>query len=173
MPMILAVLFIPFVVWQQSFEFDRIQETYQKLTSGNAETIAQVVRAIALLLIIVQFLFVLVKYHLSKVGNTVQYSTAEVKAFFLTHFGTYTIFSLLITGAIISPYRIEQYLYLVNYAIIVIAIPKLNPVFEPREIRKNVWLRNFLILLVFIALLALIAINTHGEMSGMHKRFEF
>jgi hypothetical protein len=72
-----------------------------------------------------------------------------------------------------SPYRIEQYLYLVNYAIIVFAIPRLNPVFVPGETNGNRWLRNFLIVVAFIAVLALIAVNTHGEMPGMQKRFEF
>jgi hypothetical protein len=172
-PLILATFFIPFVVWQQSFGFERIHETYQKLTNGNAETIARIVRVVALSLIIVQFLFVLIKYHFAKAGKAVQYSAREVKTFFLTHFGTYAIFSLLITGAIMSPYRIEQYLYLVNYAIIVFAIPRLNPVFVPGETNGNRWLRNFLIVVAFIAVLALIAVNTHGEMPGMQKRFEF
>jgi hypothetical protein len=115
----------------------------------------------------------LVKYHFSKKNELVQYSAKEVKLFLSTHFALYTIFSLLITGAIVSTYRIEQYLYLVNYAVILFVLPKLNPVFDPMEINKNKWARNFLLVLLILAVLAMVAINIHGEMNGAQKRFDF
>jgi magnesium-transporting ATPase (P-type) len=172
-PILLVVLFIPFVVWQQTFTIERIHKNYENLVDGSAETAAWMVQILALLLILGQTAFVLVKYHFSKNNELVQYSMKDVKLFLSTHFAIYTIFSLLITGAIVSTYRIEQYLYLVNYAVILFVLPKLNPVFDPMEINKNKWARNFLLVLIILAVLALIAINIHGEMNGAQKRFDF
>ncbi|MCK5104450.1 MAG: hypothetical protein KAR17_16615, partial [Cyclobacteriaceae bacterium] len=172
-PMLLVVLVIPFVVWDQSFELERLQKTYTNLVAGDATTIAGIVQIIAFSLIIIQAGFVLVKYYYLQKDNMMQYSGAQVKSFFMSHFGIYIIFSLLITGAFVSTYRVEQYLYIVNYIIILFALPKLNPVFESKGIYTGKWGRNFLLVLLFIAVLAIIAISTHGEMGGMNKRFEF
>lgn len=172
-PILLVVFLIPFVVWEQSFELERLQKTYANLLSGNAEAIASLIQIIAFLLIIIQAGFVFIKYFYQQKDNTIQYAESDVKTFFISHFGIYIVFSLLITGAIVSTYRIEQYLYIINFIIILSVLPKLNPVFESRNIGAGKWTRNFLFILLFIAVLAFIVINTHGEMSGSHNRFEF
>lgn len=172
-PMLLVVLVIPFVVWDQSFELERLQKTYTNLISGDAETVASFIQIIAFSLIIIQAAFIFVKYYYLQKDSMVQYSGAQVKSFFISHFGIYIVFSLLITGAFVSMYRVEQYLYIVNFVIILIALPKLNPAFESKGIYTGEWGRNFLLVLLFIAILAIIAISTHGEMGGMNKRFEF
>lgn len=172
-PLLLVSLFIPFVVWEQSFGLESIQRNYAKLISGNVESIAIVVQSLAFLLIILQTAYVLIRYHYEQENKLIQYSGNDVKVFFISHFGIYIIYTLLITGAVVSTYRIEQYLYIVNYIIILIALPKLSPVFESKGIKTGKWGFNFLILIVFIAILAVIAANSHGEMSGSHNRFDF
>jgi hypothetical protein len=116
---------------------------------------------------------VYLKYFHAQKGDMTQYYSKDVKIFFMSHFGIYMLLSWLITGAVVSGYRIEQYLYLINYIFILIVLQKLHPVFEPREINESKWGRNFLLVILFIALLALVAINTHGDMPGMQQRFEF
>lgn len=91
----------------------------------------------------------------------------------MSHFAIYIIFSLLITGAIVSTYRIEQYLYIVNYAIVLLVLPKLSHEFELKEINSNKWFRNFLLVLGFIAILAIIIISFQEELPGMNRRWEF
>lgn len=172
-PILLAVLFIPLVVWDQSFEVERLSDTYSKLRSGDASTMAKGVQIVALILILAQGAYVLTKYYFSHKGNTLQYTVKDTKIFFISHFGIYMILSWLITGAILSGYRIEQYLYLINYLVILLVLPKLKPVFEPRENHGVKWGRNFALVIVLIAMLALVAINTHGDMPGMQIRFEF
>ena len=172
-PIILVVLFIPFVVWDQSFSLERLNETYAKLISGNTEAIAIVVQVLAFSMIIILTAYVLMRYYYLKKDKNIPYSYGDVKTFFLSHFAIYTIFSLLITGAILSTYRIEQYLYILNYTIILFALPKLTPVFVSKPIHVEKWTRNFLIVILFIAVLASIAISIHGDLNGMHKRFEF
>jgi hypothetical protein len=172
-PIVLAVMFIPFIVWDQSFGQERIQDTYSKLIEGDLGSIPVFIQIIALILIIGQFIFVITRYYFAKKDMQIQYSRSEVKTFFITHFGIYALYSLLITGAIISTYRIEQYLYLLNYAIILFALPKLQSEFTLKSTSYQKWVKFFIMVLVIIAALALIAISTHGEMPGMHRRFEF
>ncbi len=173
LPILLVVLFIPFVVWQQSFVGERVQETYAKLIDGDIDGVVWAIKIIALALIITQSAFVLSRYYFLPKGNEIQYSGRDVKTFFLSHFGIYMVYSFLMTGAIVSIYRIEQYLYLVNYLIILVLLPKLNPEFEPREINAGKWGRFFLIVMLIIAVLAIIAINSHDEIKGAQHRFEF
>lgn len=171
-PLLFIVLFIPFVVWDQTFSIEKITGIYSKLLEGDTVAAAWIIKIGVLSLIGIYTSYFLFKYQLNKAGDEIRYSVQEVKSFFFSHFALYTVFSLIITGALISTYRIEQYLYIVNFVIILLAIPKLTPVFSAVTDRKN-WGRNFVILLVVIAVLALIAINSHGEVPGMQRRFEF
>ncbi|MCG8308402.1 MAG: hypothetical protein MI975_13495 [Cytophagales bacterium] len=172
-PILLVVLFFPFVVWDQSFSLENLQKTYEKLVSENLGIIALVVQCIAFALIVIQTAFVLLKYHFQRKDRLTEYAYEDVKALFISYFGVYTIFSLLITGAILSTYRIEQYLYIVNFGIILLILPKLRPVFLSKKVNAEKWGAHFLFMFLIIAVLALIAINIHGEMPGAQIRFEF
>ena len=171
-PLLFVVLFIPFVVWDQTFSIEKIEGIYSKLISGQVTEIASIIQVGVFVLILLYTAFFVIKYQLKKGGELIQYSKKEVQSFFFSHFALYTLFSLLITGALVSTYRIEQYLYLVNYITVLLVLPKLTPVFDSVEKKSN-WGRNFILLLLVLAALALIAINTHGEMPGMQSRFEF
>ena len=170
---LLLILFIPFVVWDQTFTLDNIQNTYSKLIDRNTDIISVVIQAIAFMLIILQIAYVLVKYHYQQSENAPAYTRQHVLILFVSYFAVYVLFSQLITGAIISTYRIEQYLYIVNMAVIIWALPNLNSELSKRKTNLDQWGINFGLVLLIIAVLALVAINIHGEMPGAHKRFEF
>lgn len=172
-PILLVVFLIPFVVWDQTFELKKIQDTYSKIMEGDAPLVAWIIQIIAIALILIQTGYVMIKYHYLKKNSLVQFSGADVKAFFMSHFAIYIIFSFLITGAFVSAYRIEQYLYIFNYVVVLAVLPKLSPVFELKEINSNKWFRNFLLVLGFIAILAIIIISFQQELPGMNRRWEF
>ncbi len=172
-PILFVVFLIPFVVWDQTFELKKIHETYSKLIDGDATSISSIVQFIALALVLLQTGYVVIKYYYLKKDNLIQYTGKEVKAFFFSHFAIYMIFSFLITGVFVSTYRIEQYLYFVNFIVIFLALPKLHPVFEWREINSTKWFRNLLIVIAFIAILAIIIISLQEELPGMNRRWEF
>ena len=172
-PLLLVVLFIPFIVWDQSFVMKDLIQNYSKIVSGDVESIALVIQVIAFFLLLLHAGYVLLRYHYLQKSDLIQYTHNDVRVFFTSHFGLYIIYTLLITGAVVSTYRIEQYLYIVNYVIILAVLPRMTPSFEPKEINTAKWGLNFLIVIVFIAVLAIIAINTHGELPGAHQRFEF
>lgn len=172
-PVVLLVLFIPYVVWHQSFETERLQKIFSKIITTGVDSKVLFTQTIAFALILLQFGFVYWKYVHSRVGGLIQYTKKEASYFLMSHFGLYMVFSALITGAFMSTYRIEQYLYFANYAIIMLVLPKLAPTCEPREINAGKWLKYFTLILAIIAILAFIAINSHEPYPNEHRRFEF
>lgn len=172
-PVVLLVLFIPYVVWHQSFETERLQKIFSKIITTGVDSKVLFTQTVAFVLILLQFGFVYWKYVHSRVGGLIQYTKKEASYFFMSHFGLYMVFSALITGAFMSTYRIEQYLYFANYAIIILVLPKLSPTCEPREINVGKWLKYFTLILAIIAILAFIAINSHEPYPNEQRRFEF
>lgn len=172
-PVVLLVLFIPYVVWHQSFETERLQKIFSKIITTGVDSKVLFTQTIAFALILLQFGFVYWKYVYSSTSSLIQYTKKEASYFFMSHFGLYMVFSALITGAFMSTYRIEQYLYFANYAIIMLVLPKLAPTCEPREINVGKWLKYFTLILAIIAILAFIAINSHEPYPNEQRRFEF
>ncbi len=171
-PILFLVFFIPLVIWDQTFSIEKIAGNYEKLIGGEALEMAWVIKVVALILILAHTAFIMIRYYHIKTDEMIQYSAKEVKLFFGGHFALYMLFSLIITGAIVSFHRIEQYLYIVNYILILLVLPGLKPVFRQKATDIN-WARKFVIVFIILVLLAIVLINAHGEMPGMQKRFEF
>ncbi|ODS77446.1 MAG: hypothetical protein ABS46_18185 [Cytophagaceae bacterium SCN 52-12] len=80
--------------------------------------------------------------------------------------------SLLVTGSFVSVQRIEQYLYLVNFAVILYFLPRLEPAFRGEPVRWKSYALNLVWFLLFTALLAVVASNSHSEdLGGTNYRF--
>ncbi len=167
-------LLIPFIVWQQSFPTKRIKEMLEKINFSDVALGENVTLWLSLALIIVFSAF-----YYSRIKNmqTSLFSYSEIKIFFFGLFGIYIIYSWLITGAFLSSYRIEQYLYLVNFVIIISLINRGGVTFETDNsnpismINLKNWIVRFVGVVFLIAVFAAIAINTHGEMDHSRKRF--
>jgi hypothetical protein len=161
-------LLIPFIVWQQSFNTDRITSMFEKINFSNLDLGVNVTLWLSLGLILAFSVFY---YRRLKTLNTGTFAYSEIKLFFLGLFAIYIIFSWLITGAFLSTYRIEQYLYLINFVIIILLINKTEASFTSIEMNVKTWLIGFAAVVLLIAVLTLVAINTHGEMDHSQKRF--
>lgn len=172
LPIAFVSVLIPFIVWQQSFITKDLEPTFSKLVEGDVSILMAVVQVIALLAFAVPAAVWLRRHYFNLSDDLVQYSGKDAFNFFMGFFGIYIVYTFLITGSFMSFYRIEQYLYLVNYAIIGYFIMKVQPEFISKGTHTYRWLGYLLIILAIIAVLALIAINTHGEMPGMQIRFE-
>ncbi|GAB2778112.1 hypothetical protein GCM10027275_21760 [Rhabdobacter roseus] len=169
-PLLLLVLLIPFIVWEQSFGTERVTKIYSAITDNLA--LVSAVQGLSLLLLLLLAAIWFNKYYLSPKTDALRYGEADIRTLFLGHFGLYTAFSLLITGAVISTYRIEQYLYVVNFIVIALLIGKVQAPFVPREVPPRKWLLGFLAVVAFLALLAFILIHSHAELPHANKRFE-
>ncbi|WP_273213016.1 hypothetical protein [Runella zeae] len=169
-PLLMVALVIPFTVWEQSFGTERLQGIFTNLNLTSDSPVIGGVQLVSLGLVLVFTAFWWVRYYQAK-PNPIAYSANEVYGLFLGHWGLYVVYSLLVTGAFMSGYRIEQYLYIVNWVIVAFVIRQIEPEFTPRLIVRNKWGRNFGLVLGVIALLTLILINSHGELKHAHKRF--
>ncbi|MFD1143311.1 hypothetical protein ACFQ4C_19440 [Larkinella insperata] len=171
-PLLMLTLIIPGVVWEQTFEIPRLVDTYAKLVTGDTANLIQTVRLGALAAVLATSAVWFTRYYRNKPTELVSYDDNEVRTFFVGHLGLYTVLSLLITGAVVSTYRVEQYLYLINLLIISLLIGRTKPGFSQRGLYAGRWAMGFALVLFFMALIALIAINSHGELKGMNRRFE-
>jgi glucan phosphoethanolaminetransferase (alkaline phosphatase superfamily) len=153
-------------MWQQNFEWERIQSTYVKLLATDDQSVYHLVIYGSLILTLVMGI-----YWVAKFRKTAAFSFEEVRKFFFGHWLLYILLSYIITGAIISTYRIEQYLYLINFFIILLLINRANGEFKPAPFSFKKAVKVFGAIILFISLLAFILIQTHGELKGSHKRF--
>lgn len=169
-PLLMVMLVIPYIVWQQSFETERLQDIFSKIGVATDSPITGSVQLVSIGMVLAMTGWCWVRFYQTK-ANPVSYSQNEVVGLFLGLWGLYILFSLFITGAFMSGYRIEQYLYIVNWLVVALLIGKTHPVFSPRLLAPKKWAINFGGLLVFLALLTFILIHSHGELKGSHKRF--
>lgn len=166
-PIFMLVWVIPFVMWQQNFEWERIQETYVKLIPSDDPNVYTWVQWGSLGLIACAAI-----YWMKRLLSTQQPNAyATTWTYFFSMWALYMALSYMITGAIISSYRPEQYLYALNFVVVFVLLSKASPIFEPNEISSQTWGKNLLVVLLFIGLLAYILPQTHGELKGAHKRF--
>ena len=166
LPLFFVALFIPFVVWDQSFVTDRFDFI---LESGGSSTTILYFKLIAIVSILVVFVVTLTGQYsaMPHTGETESYR--RIKQFFILYAGLYIFLSFLVTGIVVHPP--EQYLYILNMIVILILISKTHGSFAIEEHRPLTWLTLSLISIVVIALFAMIAINSHGEMHGSQIRF--
>lgn len=169
-PLLMALLLIPYIVWEQSFSVERLQGIFSKLEFAPESPIFRGVQLTALGLIVLFAVVWWALFYVNKPAST-SYSEKNVYTLFLGHWGLYVIFSLLVTGAFLSSYRIEQYLYILNWVVVAVLIRKVEVDFTPRPILVGKWGKNFALVLASIAILTLILINSHGELKNVHKRF--
>ncbi|WP_247236718.1 hypothetical protein [Telluribacter sp. SYSU D00476] len=168
-PLLFLVLIIPFVVWDQSFETESLSRTFDGI--GATPGVVGEVQWVAILLILVLTGVWVYRYYLTRTGTAATFTYHDILIFFLGHFALYILYSLLITGAFLSTYRIEQYLYIVNYLIIALLIGKVRAEFAERGVAVRAWSAGLVAVGVLIALLSFIAISTHGELPHAQKRF--
>jgi hypothetical protein len=78
--------------------------------------------------------------------------------------------SFLLTGIYVHP--IEQYLYLVNIAVILFISPALQNSFEVKAESPGKWAITTVFSMLLIVAFAIIAIQSHGEPGGSQIRFK-
>jgi hypothetical protein len=164
--LVFLVLLIPFVMWQQNFELARIESTFTKLVASNYVVFNQWVQWGALLFILIGGGYWIFKFRSCK-----NMSFRDIKAFFFGHWALYIALSYMITGAFVSIYRLEQYLYLLNLVIVLLVIKKVKPQFTALSTSLYSVSKYLACIAAFISILAYLAVQSHGELKGARKRF--
>lgn len=162
-PLLFTVLFVPFVVWDQSFVTDRFDFIIEQ---GGSEAMIFCFKfaAISAILIVAAY-FLRRNYSLAR---TMQ-PERVAKEFFVVYTVLYIFLSFLITGILVHP--VEQYLYVVNFLAVMYLISQADGRCTAYEFTSGRWVLAFVISIVVIAVLALIAINSHEGMHGSNVRF--
>lgn len=159
-PILMLFVFIPFVVWDQSFVAGKLNFILQ--LGGDERTILTF-QIISLLSIVFCVIIVLTKYYQALS------SKADIIAIFALYMGLFTFLSFLLTGIYVHP--VEQYLYLVNIAVIIGLASYLQDPFEIIREPSGGRVVTAIFALLIIAVFALIAIHSHGELKGSQIRF--
>lgn len=172
-PVVILALIIPFIVWDQSFKTERLVETIPSFDPlADAAGITTCVQWAALLLALAFAAYSLFKYYVRPKAPFSALCYEDIQLFFFLNLGLYTIYSILITCAFMSLYRIEQYLYILNVAILGILMKKTQASFSERGLNISRWAVNFIFIIAIFAILTAVAISTHGELNGANRRFE-
>jgi hypothetical protein len=172
-PLAILVLVIPFIVWDQTFETKRIFEMLTAISPTiDAVSMTKNVQWIALLSVLISAGLWFYYFYFKQKKQSIDLTYNNISNFLFGHLGLYTFFSILITGAFLSIYRLEQYLYIANIIVIYFLIGKYQPVFTNRGLNINRWFVNLLFLLAIIALYTAVAIASHGELKGAQVRFD-
>lgn len=167
LPILFVVVFIPFVVWDQSFVTDRLDFV---LKSGGALSTIFTIKLIALVAMIAVAVLILTWNYSAAKERAGETNEGLVKRFFILYAGLYIFLSFLITGIYTHPP--EQYLYVINLVVILILISRAAGGFEVYENRPQAWIRFAVLVVLAIAVLATIAANAHGELWGSQVRFK-
>jgi hypothetical protein len=172
-PVIILALIIPFIVWDQSFQTKRLVETIGSFDPlADAAGITAAVQWVGLLFVLAFGAFTVFKYYIQEKASFSELTYERIQLFFFLNLGLYTIYSILITCAFMSLYRIEQYLYILNVVLLGFLMKKTQASFSDRGLNISRWAINFAFIIAIFAILTAVAISTHGELNGANRRFE-
>jgi hypothetical protein len=161
---------IPFIVWQQTFWDNDVVDIYKNAVPENPEFWSGVGISLAFLTFLVTMFsgfFISRKWVISSENTKMEL----IKKSGLILFVSYMIFTFLITGSYLSFYRIEQFLYLVNFGVILFLMSKCTPVSFPSTNPSRIALPLFLAVIALIFLLSGFSILVHDGLPNAQVRF--
>ncbi len=162
----ILIVVIPLIVYRESLSFEYFVKRLGEIV--NLESVATV--SASFVGIVLVFMAAILCWKL-KDGN---YLKKDVKFFFFLYLAVYIFISYAITGLFAGEMELNHHLYILNIILIFIFTRKEKPaLFElvSDKVDARKWLIYFVMIVVFIALLAYVAIHTHGELNGSHNRF--
>ncbi|MDQ2655864.1 MAG: hypothetical protein M3Y60_00475 [Bacteroidota bacterium] len=162
-PVLFTVLFVPFVVWEQSFVTSRFDFI---IAAGGTDSTIFLFKLIAIGAILLVAGIVLLRSYSPDWEND---PYPVVKLFFILYAGLYIFLSFLVTGIFVHP--VEQYLYVINFIAILFLLTKADGSFSVYEFKAGRWATVAVISVALIAVLALVAISSHDGMKGSNVRF--
>lgn len=163
LPILFFALFVPFVVWDQSFVTDRFDFITE---AGESPALIFLFKAVAIVAILLVTARILYQNFATKgdIGRSV------VGESFVLYTALYIFLSFLVTGVLVHP--LEQYLYVLNFVVIILLVSaKRETVIEARDNTPATWVKVSLVCVAIIAALAVIAINSHEGLHGSQVRF--
>jgi len=164
---IIALIFIPLVVFQQSMTIPLLTERLGN--SGIDANTAKLSSILTGLLICLVIVFYVVKFEKIKFCFT----KGTVLFVYLTFFSVYVAISFIVSGVFAGKVPFNHILYVVNIGVILFLLARIQTPFS-KELNSSVTITHLQILaiiLVAIVLLAVLLVNIHGDLGGSQTRF--
>lgn len=170
--LIILVLIVPFVVWEQSFSTKKLTKILNEASPDmSASPAVEYMQYISLILLLGYFIYCLYTLYIKPKNTPSSIDFNKVSLLFFGFLTLYATLSLIKTGAFLSTYRVEQYLYFINIVVIYFLYNKFQPTFSNRGLNLKTWSINLAFTLAFIAILAVVAISSHYGLNGAETRF--
>jgi len=169
-PLFGLLVLIPFLVWQQSFMEKDLSPMLENIALNNLNFWSKAIPTGAFIIWLGMVGFA---WKMSKTleSGTVDSSASVLQTTCWVLFMGYLAYTFLITGAFMSFYRIEQFLYLANFAVVWFLASKSSAHFQVEKKNETGILKLFLLLLILIILFGAISSSLHEGLPGMHNRF--
>ncbi len=162
----IVLVLIPVIVYRESLTYEHF---FKRL--GDISNLEFVASLSTTLVAIILILMSVILFWKLKDGN---YKKKDVVLFFFVYLSVYIFVSYAVTGLFAGNMELNHHLYVLNIMLIFILLRLDNPaMFETvsNQVNSKKWFAYFIMILIFIAVLSIIAINTHGELGGSHNRF--
>jgi len=162
----IIVIFIPLIVYRETLAYDHLLSRLGAIADLNF-----IAKLSASLMAIVMIIMAVLLIRRLKDG---EYKKKDIIFFFLTYFIVYVFISYVVTGLFAGNTALNHHLYLLNIILILFLVSKkYDAIFTivSNKVETKKWFYYLLIILAFIAILTLVAINSHGEVGRAHTRF--
>ena len=164
---IIALVFIPLVVFQQSLTIPVLTERLGNSgIDGKTAMFSSILTGLLICLVIIFYAVKFEKAKFSFTKNTLFWV-------FLMFFATYVAISFIVSGILAGHLPFNHVLYAVNIIVVVVLWKKVKSPFSPalnQDVKRIHW-QMLAMLFIIIALLALLLVNIHGELGGAQTRF--
>jgi hypothetical protein len=166
--MLIVFVAIPFIIFADNFGYKTLMERIKD--PSNPETSSFLSSLFSGLII----LTVAVTGYYTYLKSKKRFKRKEVLLLFAVYLAAYISISYIVSGLFAGVLLLNHHLYWVNFVLLLWLIGKQFPAFFDKpvsEMNTNRWLLYVAGLVIVVALLALIAVNSHGEIGGAHDRF--
>ncbi|MDX1285905.1 MAG: photosystem II biosynthesis protein, partial [Draconibacterium sp.] len=168
--MLLIVIFIPVIIFRESFSYKSFIEKFQESANTEAIALANTVGALSIILIMIVSIWIM----LAKVNYMP--GRKEALRILLIYSVAYTLLSYISTGAFAGMFHSNHHLYFVNIAVVVWLLGKNYPAFldlKSEKIETKQWIVFVIAILVSIVIMSFLSIEVHGPTPPRYDRFLF
>lgn len=171
--LIFLALFLPMVNVLQAIDVERMTNMVTNAGIDQPISLATFLYWASIILCLLYFLFIMVAFR-KKAAITDNLDGNSTQFLLFNYFALYIVLSNLVTGVFLGAYQPNQYLYWINYLVIAFYIKysRQQEIFYTLQPKQWKPLGQLTIgVFIILAILAFIAINSHGEMPGAQVRF--
>ncbi|MRI01210.1 hypothetical protein GH721_11775 [Kriegella sp. EG-1] len=162
------LVFIPLIVYRESLAYEHLLKRLGEIQNIEQVALTSTVFAAVILLAVAIILLWKLKDN--------NFKKKDVALFFFTYFSSYTLMSYVVTGLFAGKLGLNHHLYVLNIVLIYF-LTENNSMKEIQktttELTTKKWFIYLISILIFLAILAMVAVSFNAELHGRHNRFEF